>query len=94
MSGEKSEESAASGASLEPVVMCANASSRTIGEEKPATLEEWKEKAEFLWRLLDDIDTYGDVFKPDITAYFKKVNYIAARRHEVLQSDGHKIINT
>jgi hypothetical protein len=62
--------------------------------EKPATLEEWKAKAEKLWAILDDIDTYGDMYKPEITAYFKAVNKKAAERFDVLQSDGYRILNT
>ena len=61
--------------------------------EKPATLEEWKAKAEALWILLDDIDTAGDMFKPEITAYFKYVNRKAAERQTHMQSDGYIILN-
>lgn len=62
--------------------------------EKPATLEEWKAKAEALWILIDDIDTAGDMFKPEITAYFKYVNRKASERHSHMQSDGYLILNT
>jgi len=62
-------------------------------KDKPATLEEWKEKAETLWQLLDDIDTYGDMYKPKIDGYFKAVNKKASERHKVLYSDGYKLIN-
>ncbi len=62
--------------------------------EKSATLEEWKYKAERLWALLDDIDTYGDMFKPEQTPYFKAVDEKSRERHKILQSDGYKIINT
>ena len=62
-------------------------------KEKPATLEEWKEKAETLWQLLDDIDTYGDMYKPEINRYFKAVNKKASERHKILYSDGYKLIN-
>lgn len=61
--------------------------------EKPATLEEWKTKAEALWALLDDIDTAGDVFKPEIGAYFRYVNRKSAERFQHMQSDGYRIIN-
>ncbi len=61
--------------------------------EKPATLEQWIEKAETLWQLLDDIDTYGDMYKPPINEYFKAVNKKASERHKILYSDGHKLIN-
>ncbi len=79
---------------IDGLVMCTNSS--CLGEliEKPATLEEWKEKAEKLWQLLDDIDTYGDMYKPEINGYFKAVNKKAAQRHDILQSDGYKLFNT
>lgn len=62
--------------------------------EKEATLEEWKAKAEALWQLLDDIDTAGDMFKPEINPYFKYVNKKAAERFKQMESDGYRIINT
>lgn len=77
-------------------VMCFNADCGCSKDliEKPATLEEWKAKAEALWALLDDIDTAGDIFKPEITAYFKYVNRKAAERFKEMKSDGYRIINT
>ena len=86
---------------IDGLVMSTNSS--CLGEliEKPATLEEWKEKAEKLWQLLDDIDTYGDMYtfavfrpQPEINGYFKAVNKKAAQRHDILQSDGYKLFNT
>ena len=79
---------------IDSLVMCTNSSG--IGEliEKPATLEDWKKKAETLWQLLDDIDTYGDIYKPEINGYFKAVNKKAAQRHDILQSDGYRLLNT
>ena len=62
--------------------------------ERSATLEEWKYKAESLWALLDDIDTFGDFYKPEHTEYFKAVDMKSRERHKILQSDGYKIINT
>jgi len=62
-------------------------------KEKSATLEEWKEKAEALWQLLDDIDTYSDMYKPEINGYFKAVNKKASERHKILYSDGYRLIN-
>jgi hypothetical protein len=62
--------------------------------EMPATLEEWKAKAEALWTLLDDIDTYGDMYKPIRSPYFRAVNKKAQGRFAHMESDGHKIINT
>lgn len=62
--------------------------------EVPATLEEWKAKAEALWALLDDIDTYGDMFKPEQTNYFRAVNKKSQGRFAHMESDGYRIINT
>jgi len=61
--------------------------------EEPATLEEWKRKAEALWSLLDDISTAGDMFKPEITNYFKYVNMKCEERSKYMQSDGYFIVN-
>ena len=52
---------------------------------------DWKECAEALWLLLDDIDTYGDMYHPEITAYFKAVNKKVARRFEWIVSDGYSL---
>jgi len=62
--------------------------------EKRATLEEWKQKAEELWTLLDDISTAADMFKPEKTGYFKYVNGKCEERGKYLQSDGYIIVNT
>jgi len=55
-----------------------------------------------LWQLLDDIDTLGDFIKPGYAPgegraddswarYFRAVNQIAAKRHELLESDGYSL---
>lgn len=62
--------------------------------EVPATLEEWKDKAIELWCLLDDVDTYGDMFKPEHSPYFTAVNGKVALRHKILETDGHRVVNT
>jgi hypothetical protein len=46
-----------------------------------------------LWDLLDDIDTAGDMFKPEITPYFKYVNDKADERHKYLRSDGYNLFD-
>jgi len=56
------------------------------------TKEGWQAIAEYLWDLLDDIDTAGDMFKPEITGYFKYVNRKAAGRHAVIKTDGYNFI--
>ena len=45
------------------------------------------EQIEFLWSLLDDISTAGDMFKPEINGYFKYVNARCERRSEVAYSE-------
>ncbi len=50
----------------------------------------YKEEAERLWNLLDDISTYGDMFKP-VTGYFKVVNKKCEARHGVITSNGYDL---
>ena len=50
-------------------------------------------KAEQLWKLLDDIDTAGDGFKPEITPYFKYVVAKAEERHKFLKSDEYNLFD-
>jgi hypothetical protein len=54
----------------------------------------WKEKAEQLWQLLDDIDTLGDALRPEQTPYFDAVERLHRRRHEILKSDGYVLSAT
>ena len=61
--------------------------------EVPATLEQWKAKAEALWAIIDDIDTYGDMFKPTHTPYFIAVNKKQRQRFNHMYSNGYDIIN-
>jgi hypothetical protein len=63
-------------------------------EVRKLTSKEWQEKAEALWALLDDVDTAGDMFKPEITAYFKYVNKKSQERFQHLTSDGYNIFPT
>jgi len=41
----------------------------------------------FLWKLLDDISTGGDMFKPEINEYFKYVNKKCEDRSLVANSE-------
>lgn len=46
----------------------------------------------FLWKLLDDISTAGDQFKPEINGYFKCVNKKCEERSIVANSlDGYTL---
>ena len=40
----------------------------------------------YLWSLLDDISTAGDMYKPEITGYFKYVNRKCEERSAVANS--------
>jgi len=61
----------------------------TLGKQK--TLSELckkkDEQIEFLWSLLDDISTAGDMFKPEINNYFRYVNERCERRSKVANSE-------
>jgi hypothetical protein len=47
--------------------------------------------AQFLWKLLDDIDTAGDIAKADDKAYREMVERIQRRRFEVGSTDGYTV---
>ena len=49
-------------------------------------------EAKRLWRLLDDISTAGDVFKPGQTEYVKAVDKRCDKREGLLVSDGYEIL--
>jgi hypothetical protein len=47
--------------------------------------------ADFLFGLLDDIDTAGDIAKSDDKAYRAMVERIQRRRFEVAETDGYSV---
>lgn len=47
--------------------------------------------AQFLWKLLDDIDTASDAAKADDKAYRSMVEKIQRRRFECGSTDGYKV---
>jgi len=51
----------------------------------------YKELADNLWKLLDDISTAGDMFKPTDNSYVRYVNKKVEERHKYLESDGYKL---
>ncbi len=53
--------------------------------------EELKAEAKRLWSLLDDISTYGDMYKPERTEYVKAVDKKCAEREGMIYSDGYKL---
>ena len=40
----------------------------------------------YLWKLLDDISTAGDIYKPEVNNYFKYVNSKCEDRSDVANS--------
>lgn len=61
----------------------------TLGEQKTLSelCQKKDEQIEFLWGLLDDISTAGDIYKPEITGYFQYVNSACEKRLKVATSD-------
>ncbi len=52
-------------------------------------LEDWKQRATALWDIIDNIDTLGDMYHPEITPYFSAVNRETLKRHRFMTSDGY-----
>lgn len=52
----------------------------------------WEEIAHFLWGLLDDVDTAGDMFKPEWQGFEKYVTQKANERWKVATSDGYSLV--
>jgi len=50
-------------------------------------LEHKDDQITFLWKLLDDISTAGDMFKPENNGYFKYVNRKCEERSLVANSE-------
>ena len=61
----------------------------SLGKQKTlAELCDLKDQQiEFLWSLLDNISTAGDMFKPDIDEYFRYVNHQCEQRSEIAISE-------
>lgn len=51
----------------------------------------YKKIAIELWKLLDNIDTASDVYKPKKTAYYHSVTGQQEKRFKYLGSDGYTI---
>ena len=67
----------------------------TLGKQKTLAelCQKKDEQIEFLWSLLDDISTAGDMFKPEINAYFKYVNKQCGKRSEEANSEDGQTIS-
>lgn len=50
-----------------------------------------EQRAQFLFQLLDDIDTASDMAKDDDVAYRKMVQNIQKKRFDVATIDGYKV---
>lgn len=59
----------------------------------------YKDIAEKLWDLLDEVDTLSDIIKPNgengYKCFYNNAMRICSKRHDLLSSDGYglKIIN-
>lgn len=53
------------------------------------TYEGMKQRAEFLFNLLDDIDTVSDMAKSDDAAYRDEVERIQRKRYQAADTDGY-----
>jgi len=73
---------------------CRHQSNMPLFETEQGKRIKWLEKSlahkdhqiTFLWKLLDDISTAGDMHKPEINGYFKSVNKYCEERSEVANS--------
>jgi hypothetical protein len=52
---------------------------------------DYKKIAVELWKLLDDIDTASDAFKPPMTAHLQYVHKKLAKRFDLISSDGYRL---
>lgn len=48
-----------------------------------------RDTVEFLWQLLDEIDTAGDIARDNDAAYRQYVERLQRRRHERVTTDGY-----
>jgi hypothetical protein len=64
-------------------------------ETKHLDAAEWRDRAEKLWQLLDDIDTASDMFKPEKNAFFGYAMRKAEERGKYIFSpDGYRLVAT
>lgn len=59
--------------------------------DKDMSEQKWKEIAEQLWTLLDDIDTASDMFKPEMNNFYKYTMRKVEARFKLIGSDGYKL---
>ncbi len=67
----------------------------TVGLGKPLSevtdADRLRADVEFLWQLLDDIDTAGDMAKDNDKWYRARVEMIQGKRHQRITSDGYSL---
>lgn len=51
------------------------------------------DKSKALWGIIDDIDTYIDVYKPDLEAYERAIIRKVKERHSHLSTDGYELFD-
>jgi hypothetical protein len=57
----------------------------------PTSAEAWKKRAEDLWQIIDDIDTYSDVAKGNHELYRNLVYKRQKDRFAILTSNGYDL---
>lgn len=55
------------------------------------TLENWEYIAKELWKLLDDIDTASDIFKPESDSFYEYAMEKVRKRSQFMKSDGYDL---
>lgn len=55
------------------------------------TIENWKCIAKELWKLLDEIDTASDMFKPEFNNFYRYAMVRVEKRHEFMKSNGYDL---
>ena len=55
------------------------------------TIGKWKYIAEELWKLLDDIDTASDMFKPEKNNFYEYSMNKVTKRFNLIGSDGYDL---
>lgn len=62
-----------------------------MAKDAADTIQLLTNQVEFLWGLLDDIDTVGDMAKDNDKVYRTMVEKIHLKRQQVAESNGYKI---
>ncbi len=67
----------------------------TPDQKRTESAPNWEAIARALWGLLDDIDTAGDMFKPERQAHERYVQAKANKRNDYMHSpDGYALVPT